>query len=376
MSRNTDPAAGTGGDPLLRATGLRKHFPVDEGFFSQMFGEPARLKAVDGVDLSVRPRETVGLVGESGCGKSTLGRLLARLYEPTEGTVEFDGEDVTAFTGDQRRRLRRNVQYVFQDPLSSLNPRKTVGEIVRKPLEVHGAPNGTTPDERVRELFEEVGLGTSYRTRYPHELSGGQQQRVGIARALAVEPRLIVADEPVSALDVSVQSQIINLMKRVQQEYDLSYVFIAHDLSVVNHISDRIAVMYLGEVVEEAPTAELFGSPQHPYTRALLASVPRIDSPHDGTRSPLEGSPPSPIDPPSGCSFRTRCPEYIGEACDVHEPSLRDVTSATEPTDWTANSEADASLDTHRVACHWLDRPDENRPTETPLRGSRTDKNE
>jgi len=355
--RATD-RSGSVGDadaPLLEAEGIKKHFSVEQGFVDRLFGEERLVHAVDGVDLRLAERETLGVVGESGCGKSTLGRTLARLYEPTAGTIRFDGEDISEAGGKRLKRLRKDVQVIFQDPLSSLNPRKTAGEIVGKPLSVHDIATGREREERVDELFREVGLSPDVADRYPHEFSGGQRQRIGIARALAVEPRLIIADEPVSALDVSVQAQIINLMKRLQDEYGLSYVFIAHDLSVVRHVSDRIAVMYLGKVVEEGPTDAIFEAPQHPYTRSLLAAIPSVEGETGRRTVPLEGNPPSPIDPPSGCPFHTRCPEYIGGECEGDEPALADV--------------GDDFGSAHLAACHWNDRDEVERREQDPYDG-------
>ena len=351
---STDTDAG-GSGPLLEAEGLKKHFSVEQGFIDRLFGDERLVHAVDGVDLTLDERETLGVVGESGCGKSTLGRTLSRLYEPTAGTIRFDGEDISEAGGKRLKRLRKDVQVIFQDPLSSLNPRKTAGEIVGKPLSVHDIATGEAREARIAELLEEVGLSPDVADRYPHEFSGGQRQRIGIARALAVEPRLIIADEPVSALDVSVQAQIINLMKRLQDEYGLSYVFIAHDLSVVRHVSDRIAVMYLGKVVEEGPTDAIFEDPRHPYTRSLLAAIPSVEGETGRRMVPLEGNPPSPIDPPSGCPFHTRCPEYIGGECEADEPALADVDGA--------------GRGRHLAACHWNDRDEAERRAQDPYDG-------
>jgi oligopeptide/dipeptide ABC transporter ATP-binding protein len=349
----------TNTEPLLRAEGLKKHFAVEQGFIDRLVGDKEWVHAVDGVDLRLGERETLGVVGESGCGKSTLGRTLSRLYEPTAGTIHFDGEDISEAEGKRLKALRKDVQVIFQDPLSSLNPRKTVGEIVAKPLSVHDIATGEEKDKRVAELFEEVGLSPELRDRYPHEFSGGQRQRVGIARALAVEPKLIIADEPVSALDVSVQAQIINLMKQLQDDYGLSYVFIAHDLSVVRHVSDRIAVMYLGKVVEEGETTDIFKSPAHPYTRSLLAAIPSVTGDMGRRKVYLDGNPPSPINPPSGCPFHTRCPEYIGGECEADEPSLQPVGGAE-------GNEAGV----HRAACHWDEYDDAERAAQSPYEGS------
>lgn len=358
-------------EPLLRATGIEKYFQTETGLFDRFFGEPTHVRAVDGVDLSVGERETLGLVGESGCGKTTLGRVLSRLYDPSAGTLEFDGDDITDLSGDALKRLRKRVQVIFQDPMSSLNPRKTAGEIVGKPLEVHDIATGQAKRDRLVELFDEVGLQESHLDRYPHEFSGGQRQRIGIARALAVEPDLIVADEPVSALDVSVQAQIINLMKRLQDKYGLAYVFIAHDLSVVKHISDRVAVMYLGRIVERGKKRDIFGNPQHPYTRALLHSIPRVDGKRKRNESLLEGNPPSPIDPPSGCRFRTRCPEYLGDECAEVDPELQPVAGASgtvaPPERVEAISTGGESSPEHVIACHWLGESSERRAREDPM---------
>ncbi|WP_049980195.1 ABC transporter ATP-binding protein [Halolamina rubra] len=360
-------------DPLLRAEGVEKYFESNTGLIDSVFGNEEYVKAVDGVDIAIGQEETVGLVGESGCGKSTLGRTLSRLYEPTGGTINFGDKDVTDISGSELRSLRKEVQVIFQDPLSSLNPRKTTREIIGKPLEVHDLASGQEKRERVEELLEEVGLRASHADRYPHEFSGGQRQRIGIARALAVEPELIIADEPVSALDVSVQAQIINLMKRLQDEYGLSYLFIAHDLSVVKHIADRVAVMYLGHIVEKGPTSAIFKNPQHPYTRALLRSIPSVEGTKGKREVLLEGNPPSPLNPPSGCPFHTRCPEYMGEECEAETPTLKSVVDAPGeigPPDGTPiDVTGDTSKAEHTVACHWLEEDAEERRSNDPLTG-------
>jgi oligopeptide transport system ATP-binding protein len=304
--------------PLLRVEHLVKHFEVGKGFFGR---KSAVVRAVDDISFDVWPGETLALVGESGCGKSTTGRLILRLIDPTSGAVTFDGRDVLGLDERGVRSLRREMQIIFQDPYASLNPRMTVGQMIAEPLALHGLATGDRARERVAELLRLVGLAPYHAQRYPHEFSGGQRQRIGIARALAVEPRLIVADEPVSALDVSVQAQVINLLQDLQRRFSLSYIFIAHDLAVVKHIANRVAVMYLGKIVELADKTALFEQPRHPYTQALLSAIPVPEVSARRQRVILEGDVPSPINPPSGCRFHTRCP-YAQERCRVEEPLL------------------------------------------------------
>jgi oligopeptide transport system ATP-binding protein len=310
-----------GGEPLLSARDVKKHFPIKEGTLVQR--EVARVHAVDGVSLDLFAGETVGLVGESGCGKSTFGRCVIRLYDLTDGTITFDGQDITTLGRKQMRPLRREIQMVFQDPYASLNPRKRVGQIVSDPMRIHHI--GGDIKAKTQQLLERVGLSPEHYNRYPHEFSGGQRQRIGVARALALNPKLIVADEPVSALDVSIQAQVVNLLDDLQDEFDLTYLFIAHDLAVVRHVSDRIAVMYLGKIVEVSPAEELYRRPIHPYTEALLSAVP-IPDPELASRRErivLEGDVPSPITPPSGCRFHPRC-RYATEICATDDPPLID----------------------------------------------------
>lgn len=307
--------------PLLETKDLVKHYPVTGGVFLR---EIASVKAVDGVSLNILPGETLGLVGESGCGKSTLGRLILRLEEPTRGEILFEGKSILGYDSKQMRALRREMQIIFQDPFSSLNPRKSVAHIVGEPFFVHGMNDRHEREARVVELLEVVGLKREHMRRYPHQFSGGQRQRIGVARALALNPKLIICDEPVSALDVSIRGQVINLLQDLQEEFGLTYLFISHDLSVVEHISDRVAVMYLGKLVELADSKTLYKSPLHPYTQALLSAAPVPDPKRKRKRILLSGDVPSPIDPPSGCRFHTRC-LYAKEVCSQKEPSFREV---------------------------------------------------
>jgi peptide/nickel transport system ATP-binding protein/oligopeptide transport system ATP-binding protein len=304
--------------PILEATGLRTYFPIRRGVLQRTVGH---VRAVDGVDLSVLPGETLGLVGESGCGKSTLGRTLLRLIPATAGEIRFQGRDVRSLSGAGLKALRRDMQIIFQDPVGSLDPRMTVREIVGEGLATHGMGNGRERATRIREILERVGLRPEAAGRYPHEFSGGQRQRIGIARALVLRPKLVVADEPVSALDVSIQSQVLNLLVELKRDFNLTYLFVAHNLAVVGYISDRIAVMYLGKVVEVAPAADLYRRPLHPYTTALLSAIPVPKPGAKRARIVLKGDVPSPIDPPSGCRFRTRCP-IAQEVCAQVEPPL------------------------------------------------------
>lgn len=348
--------APAGPAPLLAVRDLVKHFPVTRGVFRRHVGA---VRAVDGVSLDVFPGETLALVGESGCGKTTTGRAILRLIEPTAGEIRFDGTDVRALDGEALRRLRRQMQIIFQDPFSSLNPRMTVGAIVREGLTIHKLAQGDAADARVRELLDEVGLRADVASRYPHEFSGGQRQRIGIARALAVEPRFIVCDEPVSALDVSVQAQVINLLEDLQRQHGLAYLFIAHDLSVVEHIADRVAVMYLGHIVELADADELYRRPIMPYTQALLSAVPVPDPTRDRRRIILTGDVPSPANPPSGCPFHPRCPHpRKDDACTRLVPPLEEkepghlvacVKQTPTTVSWSAQQDAGATKQPERI---------------------------
>ena len=321
--------------PLLEVDGLKKHFPVNQGVLLSRLGKT--VKAVDGVSFAVDEGETLGLVGESGCGKSTTGRCINRLLEATTGAIRFGDEDVRMLRAKALKAYRREVQFIFQDPYASLNPRMTFGEIMSEPLVIHGVGTRKERQDRCKEMLEIVGLNPEHIHRYPHEFSGGQRQRVGIARALMLRPRMIICDEPVSALDVSIQAQIINLLEDLQKEFGLTYLFIAHDLAVIRHICDRVAVMYLGKIVELGGWREVYNSPSHPYTQSLLSAVPVPDpeKQHRRARIILSGDVPNPVDPPSGCRFHTRCPIAQFPVCSEEEPPLRQVTMG------------------HNAACHF-----------------------
>ena len=323
VTERTEPEPTTSETPLVRLRGVRKLFPITRGIlFQKRIGN---VHAVDGVDLDIHKGQTVGLVGETGCGKSTLARVIMRLYDATEGTIEFEGQDITRVRGTELRELRREMQMIFQDPYASLNPRKTVGTIIGTPVRLHATVPRNKVKGEVQQLMELVGLNPEHYNRYPHEFSGGQRQRIGVARSLALRPKLIVCDEPVSALDVSIQAQVLNLLEDLQEELGLTYLFIAHDLSVVKHVSDRVAVMYLGKIVEMSEGGELYRNPKHPYTGALLSAVPIADPDLAAARKRiiLEGDVPSPIDPPSGCRFHPRCPNAQLPKCSEDEPQLR-----------------------------------------------------
>ncbi len=317
---------------LLSAQGIKKFFPMKTPFFSH---KKLFLKAVDGVDLHIQKGESLGIVGESGCGKSTLGRCIIRLYEPTAGSIHFMGQDFLSLKNNSLRQARQNMQMIFQDPYASLDPRMTVSQIIEQSFKIHGLFNKQERKHRVQQLLEQVGLDNAYVNRYPHEFSGGQRQRISLARALSLNPSLIIADEPVSALDVSIQAQILNLMKDLQKEFNLTYLFISHDLSVVEHFCNRIAVMYLGKIVELASRKDLFCHPKHPYTQALLEAIPQFNKKKEKSRKTLQGEVPSPLSPPSGCAFHPRCPHAMND-CKYKVPQLK-----SEP---TAQGE-------HHVAC-------------------------
>ncbi len=310
--------------PLIRVTDLVKHYDSRRGLWGRITGRPGSLvRAVNGVTLEIGRGETVGLIGESGCGKSTLGRAILRLHEPTAGRVEFDGVNVTALDAVQLKEMRRRMQIIFQDPYASLNPRKTVAEIVGLPLRLHGIARGRQARDRVAAMIENVGLRTEHLGRYPHEFSGGQRQRIGIARALILHPQFLVCDEPVSALDVSIQAQILHLLEDLRRELGLTYLFVSHDIAVIGYVSDRIAVMYLGEIVESGPTRLILEAPRHPYTQALLSAVPRLDRVGRRARVRLQGDLPSPLNPPPGCKFHTRCPLATQRCRDVAPRAIR-----------------------------------------------------
>lgn len=309
---------------ILEVKGLKKFFPIKKGLLLKEVGQ---VKAVDEIDLVVKKGETLGLVGESGCGKSTLGRAIIRLYEPTAGEVKFNGQDFLKLSGEELRKTRKDIQMIFQDPYASLDPRMTVGQILTQPFEIHGLLTTEERREKAKKLLETVGLKASHINRYPHEFSGGQRQRISIARAITLHPKLIIADEPVSALDVSIQAQILNLLKDLQEQMQLTYVFISHDLSVIEHICDRIAVMYLGKIVEIGTREELFNNPKHPYTQALIAAIPRVGEGKKQMKKSLQGEVPSPINPPSGCYFHPRC-AFKKDICASAAPKLSGIGSS------------------------------------------------
>ena len=328
----TTTTTGSTPEPLIRVQNLKKHFPITAGVFRRQVGT---VKAVDGISFDLLPKETLGLVGESGCGKTTAGRTVLNLYTATEGQVYFGQTEVTALGGNQLRLMRQKMQMIFQDPQDSLNPRMTVGSIISEPLMEHTKASGSQRTERVEELLQAVGLNAKYMNRYPHEFSGGQRQRIGVARALALNPEFIICDEPIAALDVSIQAQVVNLLEDLQEKLGLTYLFISHDLGMIRHIARRVAVMYLGHIVEIATSQDLYRRPQHPYTQALLSAVPTHDPVREQTRERiiLTGDVPSPADPPSGCPFRTRCPSAESK-CAEEVPELRQIGTG------------------HRVACH------------------------
>ena len=349
-SESTRPAGDVGGplhpaaddsQALLSVDALTKHFPIRHGVLQRQVGA---VKAVDGVSFSLRAGETLGLVGESGCGKSTTGRVISKLIEPTSGTIHFEGQDITGYSRGQMRRLRQDMQMIFQDPYSSLNPRHTIGSIVGAPFRIQKAKTEHGIKAEVQKLMERVGLNPEHYNRYPHEFSGGQRQRIGIARAVALRPKLIICDEPVSALDVSIQAQVVNLLEDLQQDYNLAYIFVAHDLSVVRHTADRVAVMYLGKIMELAARDELYSAPLHPYSHALMSAVPVPDpaKEHKRDRILLTGDLPSPINPPSGCVFHTRCPKYRAILSEDQKQRCRNEVPALE-----------AKRPDHFVHCHF-----------------------
>jgi oligopeptide/dipeptide ABC transporter ATP-binding protein len=333
MVESTQMQAASGAVPFLEVCELKKYFPVRGGIFHRIVNQ---VRAVDGVSFSIKKGQTLGLVGESGCGKSTLGRAILRLHEPSSGKILVDGTDITGFTRDRMVSERRRMQIIFQDPFASLSPRRTVAQTIREPLDVHRIGSKAEREQRVTELLDVVGMSPAARDRYPHEFSGGQRQRIGIARALALQPEFIVADEPVSALDVSVQSQVLNLIAKLKRDHGIAFLFISHDLAVIQHVSDEIGVMYLGRLVEKAAVKDLYARPKHPYTRALLSAVPVPDPTRRQKRIVLSGDVPSPMNPPGGCPFHTRCPD-AKSVCSTTVPPKRNVGSDTQP---------------HEVSCH------------------------